>query len=119
LKRPYFIRARGGEPMAFAAIWETWADTDGGEVDTAAIITCAANAVLAPIHARMPVVIPPGDFDRWLDPDETKFKEACELLTPAPDDFMEAHEVSPRVNKAANDDAENIVPVADINSRAA
>ena len=111
-KRPYFIRARGGEPMAFAGIWETWADIDGGEIDTAAIITCAANAVLAPIHARMPVVIPPEAFDRWLDPDETKFKEACELLKPAPDDLMEAYEVSPRVNKAANDDAENIVPVA-------
>jgi putative SOS response-associated peptidase YedK len=111
-KRPYFIRARGGEPMAFAGIWETWIGADGGEIDTAAIITCAANAVLAPIHARMPVVIPPEAFDRWLDPDETKFKEACVLLKPAPDDFMEAYEVSPRVNKAAHDDAENIVPVA-------
>jgi putative SOS response-associated peptidase YedK len=110
-KRPYFIRTRNGEPMAFAGIWETWADIDGGEIDTAAIITCAANAVLAPIHARMPAVIPPEDFDCWLDPDETKFKEACELLKPAPDDWLEAYEVSPRVNKAAHDDAENIVSV--------
>src|SRR6202171_6097072 len=68
-KRPYFIRARGGEPMAFAGIWETWADIDGGEIDTAAIITCAANAVLQPIHERMPAIIPPEGFDRWLDPD--------------------------------------------------
>src|ERR1700730_18877234 len=110
-KRPYFIHARGGEPMAFAGIWETWADTDGGEIDTAAIITCAANAVLQPIHERMPAIIPPEDFDCWLDPDETKFKEACALLKPAPDDFMEAYEVSPRVNKVAHDDAENIVSV--------
>jgi putative SOS response-associated peptidase YedK len=118
-KRPYFIRARSGEPMAFAAIWETWGDAGGGEIDTAAIITCAANTVLQPIHERMPAVIRPADFDRWLLPDETHFEEACALLKPAPDDFMHAHEVSPRVNKAANDDAENIVPVEDANPRAA
>ena len=117
-KRPYFIRARGGEPMAFAGIWETWVDAEGGEIDTAAIVTCAANAVLAPIHARMPVIIAPEAFDRWLDPDEKNFKEACALLTPAPDDFMEAYEVSARVNKAAHDDQENIAPV-NADSRAA
>jgi putative SOS response-associated peptidase YedK len=75
--------------------------------------------VLQPIHERMPVVIPPAAFDRWFDPDEKNFKGACALLKPAPDDLLEAYEVSPRVNKAANDDAENIVPVADANSRAA
>jgi putative SOS response-associated peptidase YedK len=118
-KRPYFIRARGGDPMAFAGIWEKWADPAGGEIDAAAIITCAANTTLAPIHERMPAIIRPEDFDIWLDPDETKFKEACALLTPAPEDFMETYEVSPRVNKVANDDAENISPVTDANSHAA
>ena len=73
-KRPYFIRARDGETMALAAIWETWIDADGGEIDTAAIITCAANAVLAPIHERMPAVIPPADFATWLDADEKEFE---------------------------------------------
>jgi putative SOS response-associated peptidase YedK len=119
LKRPYFIRARGGEPMAFAGIWETWADSSGGEIDTAAIITCAANAVLQPIHERMPAVIPLEAFDRWLDPDETHVKEACALLKPAPDDALEAYEVSSRVNKVTNDDAENIVPIVGANPRAA
>ncbi|HLL27985.1 MAG TPA: SOS response-associated peptidase [Xanthobacteraceae bacterium] len=110
-KVPYFIRRRDGEPMAFAGIWETWADADGGEIDTAAIVTCAANASLMPIHERMPAIIPPGDFTVWLDADETNFKAATALLKRAPDDWLEAHEVSPRVNKVANDDAENIVPV--------
>jgi putative SOS response-associated peptidase YedK len=75
--------------------------------------------VLQPIHERMPAIIPQEAFDYWLDPDEKNFKEACALLKPAPDDLLEAYEVSPRVNKAANDDAENIVSVADANSRAA
>ena len=110
-KRPYFIRARGGEPMAFAGIWETWVEAGGGEIDTAAIITCAANAALAPIHERMPAVIPLDAFDTWLDADEKNFKTACALLKPAADDFFEAYEVSTRVNKVANDGAENIAPV--------
>jgi len=62
--------------------------------------------------------VPPAAFDRWLEPDETRFKEACALLTPAPDDLMEAYEVSPRVNKVVHDDASNIALVG-ANSRAA
>jgi putative SOS response-associated peptidase YedK len=119
LKQPYFIRARSGEPMAFAGIWETWVEACGGEIDTAAIITCAANAALAPIHERMPTVIPPEAFDTWLDPDETNFKEACELLKSAAEDFFEAYEVSTHVNKVAHDDAENIAPVDTANIKAA
>ena len=67
----------------------------------------------------MPAVISPEAFDRWLDPDESRFKEACELLKSATEDFFEAYEVSTRVNKVANDDAENIVPVVSAGSRAA
>jgi putative SOS response-associated peptidase YedK len=67
----------------------------------------------------MPAVIPPVAFDIWLDPDEKNFREACALLKPAPEDQLEADEVSPRVNKVANDDAANIAPVADVNPQAA
>jgi putative SOS response-associated peptidase YedK len=117
-KRPYFVRRRDGEPMAMAGIWETWADADGGEIDTVAIVTCAANAILAPIHDRMPALIAPADFAVWLEADETQFETALALLRPAADELLEAHEVSPRVNKVANDDAENIAPVS-ASSRAA
>ncbi|HXY89151.1 MAG TPA: SOS response-associated peptidase [Xanthobacteraceae bacterium] len=117
-KRPYFVRRRDRAPMAMAGIWETWAGADGGEIDTAAIVTCAANAVLAPIHDRMPALIAPADFSTWLDADEKEFQKAAALLQPAPEDWLEAYEVSPRVNRVAYDDAENIAPVA-ANSRAA
>jgi putative SOS response-associated peptidase YedK len=117
-RRPFFIRRRDGAPMALAGIWETWIDRDGGEIDTAAVITCAANATLAPIHDRMPVIIEPKDFAIWLEPNETQFQAALPLLRPAPDDLLEAYEVSPRVNKAENDVAENLAPV-NANSRAA
>jgi putative SOS response-associated peptidase YedK len=71
-KRPYFIRARSREPFAFAGLWETWTDRDGGEIETAAIVTCAANKTLAPIHDRMPVIVPPENFDAWLDCDASR-----------------------------------------------
>jgi putative SOS response-associated peptidase YedK len=118
-KRPYCIRPRDGAPMAFAGIWETWIDGNGGEIDTAAIVTVAANAALAPIHPRMPAIIAPEAFATWLEAGETEFTAATALLKPAPDGWLEAYEVSPRVNSVANDDAENIAPIADANPRAA
>ena len=117
-KQPYFIRRRDGEAMAFAGIWETWAGADGSEIDTAAILTCAANMTLQPIHARMPAILPSDALETWLDPDERKFEAALARLKPAPEDLLEAYAVSPRVNKVANDDAENIGPLS-ANSRAA
>jgi putative SOS response-associated peptidase YedK len=111
-KRPYFIRARDGRPLAFAGLWETWTDKDGGEIDTAAIVTCDANRALAPVHHRMPVVVPPEHFDAWLDCDGVNARQAAALMGPAPDDLMEAYEISPRVNSVKNDSEENIARAA-------
>lgn len=111
-KQPYFIRAKSGEPFAFAGLWETWVDRDGGEIDTVAIITCNANRSIAPIHARMPAIVPPEKFEAWLDCDHVSAKQAAELLAPVPEDFLEAIPVSTRVNSVNNDGADNIAPAA-------
>jgi putative SOS response-associated peptidase YedK len=111
-KQPYFIRARSREPFAFAGLWETWTDRDGGEIETAAIVTCAANKTLAPVHERMPVIVPPEQYDAWLDSDKIEAKPAAALLGPAPGDFLEAYEISTRVNSVKNDSAENLDPAA-------
>ena len=66
-KRPFFVRAKSGAPLAFAGLWETWTGPNGEELDTAAIVTTRANRTLAPIHDRMPVIVPPEAFDLWLD----------------------------------------------------
>ena len=110
-KRPFFIRPRTGGPIAFAGLWETWADRDGGEIDTMAIITCAANRTLAAIHDRMPVILAPEAFDLWLDGDKVEAKTAAALLAPAPVNLLEAYEISPRVNSIRNDGPELIAPV--------
>ena len=103
-KQPWYIRPRDGKLVALAGLWEEWCDPDGGEIETGALLTVAANASLAPIHHRMPAVIAPEDFDTWLDVGSTSVKEALALLRPAPDGFFEAVPVSQRVNSARDDD---------------
>jgi putative SOS response-associated peptidase YedK len=111
-KQPYWIRPREGGAIGFAGLWETWNDRDGGEIDSGVILTTDANGALAPIHDRMPVVIRPADFERWLDVDEFRPADVADLLVPAPDDLFEAIPVSSRVNTARFDDPELQTPVA-------
>ena len=89
-KRPYFVAPPDGRLVAFAGLTETWAGADGSEVDTAAILTVPANAVVAPIHDRMPAVIPPEHFADWLDTAHVDAKAAAKLLVPAPVDLFAA-----------------------------
>jgi len=66
-KRPFFIHRRDGRPFGLAALAETWIGPNGEELDTVAIITAPAGPDLAVLHHRVPVMIKPGDFERWLD----------------------------------------------------
>jgi putative SOS response-associated peptidase YedK len=110
--RPYWVHPRAGGPIAFAGLWETWAGPNGEEVETAAIVTTRANRTLAPIHDRMPVVVPPEAFDLWLNPD-VDAQTAATLIAPAPDDALEAYPVSSAVNRVANDDAGLLKPAGE------
>lgn len=111
-KQPFYIRRRDGRPFAFAAIWDNWMTADGSEIESCAVVTTEANATLAPIHARMPVILDEKDWDRWLDP-ETPLKELRALTKPAPDDLLEAIPVGHAVNRVANDNASLIVEMSD------
>jgi putative SOS response-associated peptidase YedK len=111
-KRPYFVRPRSGSPIAFAGLWETWTGPNGEEVDTAAIVTTRANRTLAAIHDRMPVIVAPDAFNFWLDCADVDAMTAAALITPAADELLECYEVSSAVNRAVNDSAELIAPVA-------
>lgn len=110
-KAPFAVRRPDGGPFAFAGLWELYSDADGNEIETAAILTGAANHTLAPIHHRSPVVIEPADFDRWLDVSSDSVEPVADLLRPPPDDFFTAFAVSTRVNAVANDDPGLILPV--------
>src|SRR5215475_893335 len=107
-KQPYYVRAKSGEPFAFAGLWETWTGPNGEEMETAAIVTTRANRTLAGIHERMPVIVPPDAFNLWLDCKNVDVETAASLVAPAPDDLLETYEVSTAVNRTANDDAKLI-----------
>jgi putative SOS response-associated peptidase YedK len=107
----YFIRPKQGEIVAFAGLMETWSSADGSEVDTGAILTTAANNDIARIHDRMPVVIRPEDFSRWMDCKTQEPRDVVDLMTPIDDDFFEAIPVSDLVNKVANMGPEILEPV--------
>jgi len=111
-RRPYFVRSKSGGPIAFAGLWETWSGPNGKEVDTAAIVTTRANRLLAAIHDRMPVIVPAEAFDLWLDCARVDAATAAALITPAPEELLEYYEVSPAVNRVANDSEALIVPAA-------
>ncbi len=98
----YYIRPRDGGVVAFGGLMETWAEPGGSEIDTGAILTTDANAAIASIHDRMPVVIRPRDFARWLDCHSHEPRDVADLLRPVEPDFFEAIPVSDKVNKVAN-----------------
>lgn len=110
-KRPHFIYRRDRGPIGLAGLAETWTGPNGEELDTVAIVTAPANADLAVLHDRVPVTIAPGDFDRWLDCGAHDAEATIALLTAPADGEFAWHEVSTRVNRAANDDAQLILPI--------
>ena len=105
-KQPYWVFPKAGGVVAFAGLWESWSGTDGGDIETAAILTTQAAPSIAPIHHRMPAVIAPEHFADWLDTDSVSAEKASAMLKPAPDDLFEAVPVSTRVNAVRNDDAD-------------
>lgn len=114
VKQPFLFRARNRGPLGFAGVWETWSDPQGGEVDTGCIITTSANAATVAVHDRMPAIIAPQDFDRWLDCSDDRQSRA-EMLAPAPDEAIEFFEVSPKVNSYKSDGPDLQTPVAQTN----
>jgi putative SOS response-associated peptidase YedK len=110
-KRPHFIHRRDGTPMGLAGLAETWIGPNGEELDTVAIVTAPASADLAVLHDRVPVTISPADFGRWLDCSADEAETVMALLTAPGEGEFVWHEVSTRVNRAANDDAQLILPI--------
>jgi putative SOS response-associated peptidase YedK len=114
VKQPYLITRRDGHPLAFAGLWSTWRPpgSDGSErLRSATIITTSPNALLATLHDRMPVILPPDTWEEWLDPgnDDTAALET--LLVPADEDILELRPVSTEVNSVRNQGPHLIDPV--------
>jgi len=112
-KTPIYIRLRSGEPFAFAGLWDTWrpkSEPEAEPVRSCTIVTIEPNDLLAPIHDRMPAILPPDAVEAWLDPEERPSAELLPLLGPYPSDEMIAHPVSTLVNSPRNDRPECVRP---------
>lgn len=110
--RPFLLRRRDQAPLALAGLYETWTGPDGEEVDTAAIITTAANRTTLALHPRLPAILEPQDFALWLEGGEAATEAALDLLRPPPEDVLEFFEIGPSINKAEHDSPEVQKPVA-------
>ena len=104
-KQPFYIHRADDEPLAFAGLWETWRgpDRSGEEVlRSTTIVTGPPNDLMAEIHDRMPVILPPAAWGTWLDPDEDDLGTLGKLLVPAPSNLLAMHTVSTEVNNVRN-----------------
>ena len=110
-KVPYRIALKTEEPFAFAGIWSTVHDAQGIMQTTFAILTTEANALVAQIHTRMPVILREQDEATWLNP-RLSLDAAQALLVPLPAELLMAYEVSPQVNSPAYNTPDVLQPVA-------
>ncbi len=111
-KTPMYITLASGKPFAFAGLWEFWQSPDGSQVLSCAIITTEPNELMAGIHNRMPVILPPETYPLWLDPNDRRPDELNGLLQPYPAAEMVAYPVSRQVNSPSIDAPELILPLA-------
>ena len=100
--------------MRLQGVWDCWRDAEGETFYTFTIITTVPNALVRPLHNRMPVIFDKLLAKQWLDPvfgpnDAT----LAAILAPYPSALMTAHDVSPLVNKPENELPNCITPVAD------
>jgi putative SOS response-associated peptidase YedK len=107
-KQPFYFYLTDKPVFGFAGLWETWKSETGDELESCTIITTEANAVLEPVHDRMPVIIKPADYEEWLDPKEMDTERLQQFLVPYPAEEMSSHAVSRQVNSPAFDSAELI-----------
>ena len=108
-KQPYFIQLHPEEPFAFAGLWEHWERGDR-VLETCSIIVTAANALMKPIHERMPVILPPESYETWMNPAIGDAALLQALLTPYPAQGMKKHPVRTFVNNPRNDGRDLIEP---------
>jgi putative SOS response-associated peptidase YedK len=104
-KQPCYIHRPDGNPFAFAGLWETWKSPDSQLViESCTIVTTSANAALASLHDRMPVILAPNDYGLWLDANVSEPAKLQHMLAPCGNDELVAEPVSTHVNRVANDD---------------
>jgi putative SOS response-associated peptidase YedK len=108
-KRPFAIGLESGEPLGLAGLWESWSPKDEEPLETFTILTTGPNEIMEPIHNRMPVILEPKDYERWLDLSDPA-RSPVDLLRPFPAERMMAWPVSERVGNVCDNGPELLQP---------
>jgi putative SOS response-associated peptidase YedK len=108
-KQPYYVRPREQELFGFAGLYEYWKGPEG-VVGSCTVITTEANALMRPLHDRMPAILDAADYAHWLDGDHPDPEALVAVLRPAPAERMIAYPVGLQVNNVRNDDPSLIEP---------
>jgi putative SOS response-associated peptidase YedK len=112
--QPWCFRAADGSLLGFAGLYEVWRASPEAEwLATCTIITTEANEMMAPVHDRMPVILRPEDYERWLEPGELDEGELRTLLAPAPDGLLVGYRVGPEVGSSRSEGPQLAEPVED------
>lgn len=111
VKRPHRITLKNKELFGFAGLWDSWKSPTGEIINSCCIITTTPNEVMAPIHNRMPVLLPRKVERVWLDRSIVDSHFLKSLLLPYPAELMMSYEVSPLVNSPKNNTPECLIPV--------
>lgn len=116
-KQPWFISSLSGQPLAFAGLWEIWKDKqalpDQSDYRSCTIITTAASKSVQDIHHRMPVILQPEAYDKWLDPQNQDVQQLESILQTKIIREFKSHPVSKLVNRVQNNSPANIEPQED------
>lgn len=104
-KQPFAFGMQSGEPYAFAGLWERWKPKEGQPLETFTILTTDPNTLAEKVHNRMPVILEPRDYNRWMEAGDPS-RPPVDLLRSYPAEKMRAWPVSSRVGNARNDDLE-------------
>ena len=111
-KQPWYVSARDAPFIAMAGLFEAWRPSEDAEwALTCCVITTAANSLMAPIHDRMPLILPQARWATWLSRDLTDPLELAPLLAPAPAEGLQAWPVSRAVNRGSAEGEELVAPL--------
>lgn len=111
-KQPFYFHMADHSPFAFAGLWERWRSPDGEVITSCTVLTTVANALLAPIHDRMPVILSPGNYEPWLDPRLTDAQQLQPLMASYDATPMIRYAVDQQVNSPGRDDPSCLAPLA-------
>ena len=111
VKQPYCFEVGEGNLFALAGLWDQWISPAGETIESCTILTTTPNSLVAAMHDRMPVIVPPGKYELWLDPDVTDFNAIRDILKPY-EGPMRRYPVSTKLNNSKNEGPESAAAVS-------